>query len=150
MSRISSQFEMSLFMTVTLGVELEKWALSIKGNKGVRHEFKWRLERLLDSTRWITNYIKESNKIEDQDAIDYLEDMAEMFSKIMDKIREAKDYRKQEEMILILGDYLDGKTDIIHEDYMTQSQVVAFVKSLTKGSALTDEIIINSYNNFKK
>lgn len=137
-------------MYVTLNTEADKWLTCFKGNPIVDRTFMYNLEGAVKANKKLQSYIK--GRSEFDDAIDYFEQVGEIFSECLDKIRKEKNPKKQLELVLLMDQWRNEQVTTIKEgdSFMTRDEVVEFVLHLTKGSALTKEIIINSYNTIKK
>lgn len=145
-----SLLQQAIYMYVTLNTEADKWLTCFKGNPIVDRTFMYKLEGAVIANRKLQSYIK--GRSEFDDAIDYFEQVGEIFSECMDKIRKEKNPKKQLELVLLMDQWRNEQVTTIKDgdSFMTREEVVDFVLHLTKGSALTKEIIINSYNTIKK
>lgn len=144
--KVENTLELAMFMYVTLITEADKWLTFFKGHPAVTHKFKFKVEQAILSNKALHNHIKGENNLQ------YFEHVGEMFSEALDKIRNEKDVLKQQELLFLIDDWIKGNTVNVPDDtesIMTKSEVIDFVQHITKGSALTKEIIINSYNTFK-
>jgi len=144
-----SLLQQAIYMYVTLNTEADKWLTCFKGNPIVDRTFMYKLEGAVIANRKLQSYIK--GRSEFDDAIDYFEQVGEIFSECLDKIRKEKNPKKQLELVLLMDQWRNDQVTTIKDgdSFMTRDEVVDFVLHLTKGSALTKEIIINSYNTIK-
>ena len=137
MSHLRNNFDFNLWMFCVLATEADKFAYVIKEH--VRFEFKHRVNLVLQANKSLQNYISENN------LIDILEDQGEWFSKALEIIMNAQDYKVKEELALILREYTLGKVDNC-VDYLPKEQVIEFVQRFT---TLPKEAIEQSYDNYK-
>lgn len=141
--------QQAIYMYVTLNTEADKWLTCFKGNPNVDRTFMYKLEGAVIANRKLQSYIK--GKSEFDDAFDYFEHVGEIFSDCLERIRKEQDPKKQLELVLLMDQWRNDQVTTIKDgdSFMTRDEVVDFVLHLTKGSALTKEIIINSYNTIK-
>ena len=145
--KIENGLELAMFMYVTLITEADKWLMFFKGHPAIQHTFKFKVNQALASNKSLHNHIKGENNLQ------YFEHVGETFSAALDKIRNEKDVLKQQELLFLIDDWVKGNTLNVPgdtESIMTKDEVIDFVLRITKGSALTKEIIINSYKQFKQ
>ena len=139
MTLIRNSFDFKLWMFTTLMVEADKWAWAIKGSPEVTMKFKQKFNQVLDSNRSFLNHIKDNN------VLDNLEDSGEWFSKALEIIHSAPTVAVQEELVLVLREYVEGRVETC-SDYLPRDKVVEFV---SRFSVLPKEIIEKSYDEYK-
>lgn len=139
MTLLRNSFDFKLWMFTTLMVEADKWAWAIKGSDEVTHRFKQKFNQVLDSNRAFLNHIKDNN------VLDNLEDSGEWFSKALEIIHSAPSVAVQEELVLVLREYVEGRVETC-SDYLPRDKVVEFV---SRFSVLPREIIEKSYDEYK-
>ncbi len=139
MTLLRNSFDFKLWMFTTLMVEADKWAWAIKGSPEVTMKFKQKFNQVLDSNRAFLNHIKDNN------VLDNLEDSGEWFSKALEIIHSAPSVAVQEELVLVLREYVEGRVETC-SDYLPRDKVVEFV---SRFSVLPREIIEKSYDEYK-
>ena len=135
---IRSELDFSLWMFCVLTVEADKWAYFLRDR--VRHEFKYRVNNVLNANRVLLNYIKENN------LIDLLEDQGEWFSKALEVVLKAENVEKKRELALLLQAHVEGNTTVC-EDFLPRDKMIELISRFTTA---TPEIINNAYDEMKK
>lgn len=137
--------DFNLAMLCGLANQTEGYVLSLKDQKHIRHEFKYRLNNLHSSLKLFREYI---TKYID---LDELDDDSECFARALEMIKKADTFEAKNKLFQLLKEFTEGQTiqvDCEPHELMTKSEVIEFIQKTNK--AMSSELIGTMFDNFKR
>lgn len=136
--------DFNLLMLCGLANQTESYLYMIKDKPYIRHEFKFRLNAMINSYKMFREYIQKHIDINE------LDDDSECFSRALEMIKKADTFEAKNKLFQLLKEFTEGETiqvDCEPHELMTKTEVIEFIQSTNK--SMNAELIGKMFDNFK-
>lgn len=140
----NTAIDFNIIMLCGLANQTESYLYMIKDKPYVRHEFKHRLNMMINAHKLFREYITKHISLDD------LDEDSECFSRALEMILKAETFEDKNRLYQLLKEFTEGETiqvDCEPHELMTKKEVIDFIQQTNK--SLNSELIGKMFDNYK-